>query len=159
MSTRHLTALAVLLALAPAAPASDPVGVYAVIDKVVFEPGTGAAKRVQVWGTFARAQGHGDTYTAPERGYLYFSVAPDKEDLCRREWADLKKLAGTQECVAFGSRYKPTGKVRKKRDPAKGPDVYPVGFGLTRVPADNYEARELLKGSKARDKGSDRKQP
>jgi hypothetical protein len=160
MSTRHLAALAVLLALAPAATASDPVGVYAVIDKVVLEPGSGAARRIQVWGTFARAvKGNGEEYTAPEHGYMYFSLPPDKQDLCRKEWTDLKKLAGTKQCVAFGSRYKPTGTVRKKDDPAKEPDVYPVGFGLTKVGADNYEARKLLEKTKSPDKGSDGKRP
>jgi hypothetical protein len=154
MSTRHFAVLAALLMLAPVARASDPVGIYAVIDKVVLESDT---DRVQVWGVFARAQRGGDTYTEPERGYMYFTAAPDKEDLCHKEWADLKKVAGTKQCVAFGSRYKPTGTVRKKGDAAKAPDVYHVGFGLTKVPADNYEARKLLEQSKSQDKGKGKK--
>src|ERR1043165_3395435 len=31
--------------------ASDPVGVYAVIDKVVLEPGETSPQRIQIWGT------------------------------------------------------------------------------------------------------------
>jgi hypothetical protein len=159
MSTRHFAVLAVLLALAPAVRASDPVGIYAVVDKVVFEPGTGPAERVKVWGTFARADGSGDTYTVPERGYLYFTVAPGKEGVCRKEWADLRKVAGKRQCVAFGSRYKPTGTLRKKDDPAKDPDVYPVGFGMTKVPATEGEAPRLLERSKPPDKGKDGDRP
>jgi len=38
MSRRHLISLAVLLAVGGAARASDPVGIYAVIERVVLEP-------------------------------------------------------------------------------------------------------------------------
>ena len=149
MSRRHLGVAAVLLALAPAARASDPVGIYALIDKVVLEPSDGPAERVQVWGVFALARGNGFTYAAPERGVMYFKLAKDKkkEDVCRKEWADLKKVAGTKQVVAFGARYAANGNgtVRKGGgDPTKNPDVYPVGFGMTKVPAKNYMAKELL---------------
>ena len=40
----------------------------------------------------------------PERGYLYFVADKDKEAVSRREWADLKRVAGTGQCVALGSR-------------------------------------------------------
>src|SRR5687767_2202110 len=71
---------------ATAALASDPTGVYAVVDKVVLEPTPDAPQRVQVWGTFVLASGRGSTYGPPERGYMYFSALPGKEDVCRREW-------------------------------------------------------------------------
>ena len=76
MSRRHLAVLAVLLAV-PAARASDPVGIYAVVDKVVLEPSTGPADHIQVWGVFALAQpGGGDVYAPPQRGYMSFTLAP-----------------------------------------------------------------------------------
>jgi len=156
MNRRHLAVLAVLLAV-PAARASDPVGVYAVVDKVVLEPSTGAPDRIQVWGAFALARNGGDEYAPPERGYMYFSLAPGKENVCRKEWADLKKLAGTNQCVAFGARYKNNGTVRRGGDPTKAADVYPVGFGLTKVPADSGEARKLLALPKPPDKGKGEK--
>ena len=32
--------------------ASDPVGIYAVVKKVVFEPNETAPERIQIWGAF-----------------------------------------------------------------------------------------------------------
>src|SRR5207247_2166250 len=49
MSRRHLAVAAVLLALAPAVRASDPVGIYAVVDKVMVSPSSGQAGRTPVW--------------------------------------------------------------------------------------------------------------
>jgi hypothetical protein len=145
MSRKHLAVAVLLLALAPAARASDPTGIYAVVDKVILEPSTGSAERIQVWGVFALSQGKGgDEYSPPSRGYLYFTVVKGKEDVCRKEWADLKKLAGTKQCVAFGSRYERKGGIRQRTDPTKDPDRYPLGFGLTKVPADNEMAKKLL---------------
>src|SRR5262245_45251948 len=140
MSRRHLAVVAVLLALAPAVRASDPVGIYAVLDKVMISPSTGPAEGIQIWGVFAVAEGRGEQYSPPTRGYMSFTIAKGKEEVCRKEWADLKKLAGTKQCVAFGARYGRKGTVRQSGDPTKAPDVYPVGFGLTKVPDDNYMA-------------------
>ena len=145
MSRRHLAVAAVLLALAPAVRASDPVGIYAVVDKVMVSPSSGPAESIQIWGVFALAQNSGgNDYAPPRRGYMSFTLVKGKEDVCRKEWADLKKLAGTQQCVAFGTHYGRKGTVRQGGDPTKAPDVYPLGFGLTKVPADNYIAKKLL---------------
>jgi hypothetical protein len=57
------------------AEASDPVGIYAIVEKVVFEPNDQAPERIQVWGAFALSDAqHGDGYLAPQRGYLYYSL-------------------------------------------------------------------------------------
>jgi len=156
MRRKHLV-VAVLLALAPAARASDPVGIYAVIDKVVLEPSVGSPERIQVWGTFALAKGKGgDDYAEPARGYMSFTIVKGKENACRKEWADLDKLAGSKQCVAFGSRYYLKSTVRKGGDPTKNPDAYPLGFGLTKVPADEYMAKKLLAASKKPTEGKDK---
>src|SRR5690242_4168060 len=76
--------------------ASDFTGVYAVVDKVVFEPSDTAPARVQIWGAFALSDGQrGSNYNAAEKGYLYYSCEAGRESICRREWADLKSVAGT----------------------------------------------------------------
>jgi hypothetical protein len=105
--------LAAAIALALIAPltASGPVGVFAVIEKVVFEPdGTTAAnaERVQVWGAFSYVEG-GIQFAGPlhdiERGYMYFTLpkgTPAQVQAARNEWADLKGVAGTGQGVAFG---------------------------------------------------------
>jgi hypothetical protein len=118
--------------------ASDPVGVYAFVDKVVLEPSDGQPERIQVWGGFALAEGRGDTYTPAKRGYMYFAIKPGEEEVARKEWADLKNLAGTDQFVAFGMRYKPAGKVRDAAAKPEKPDVYQTGFGLTKIKKHDY---------------------
>lgn len=92
--------------------ASWPLAFYGMIENVVFEPDEAGARRVQVWGAF--------TYTQPaetalnvavsprvERGYLYFALpdgaSPGDVRLVRREWADLKAVAGRDQAVGFGA--------------------------------------------------------
>jgi hypothetical protein len=85
-------------------PASGPLGIYGIVEKVVLEPDEKSRERIQVWGAFMYVDGPG---TAPgavspaRRGYLYFSLPPvipgftssKQIDLVRNEWADLKAVA------------------------------------------------------------------
>jgi hypothetical protein len=88
--------------------ASGPLGLFAVVEKVVFEPNEQAAERIQLWGAFAFvAGGVQGTFTAPpQRGYFYFSIpesySQKQRETVRKEWADLKSVAGTSQGVAFG---------------------------------------------------------
>ncbi len=111
---------------------SDPIGIFARVDKVVFEPNAEAPERIQVWGAFALASKQGGAYEPVQRGYLYYSLKPGKEEVCRKEWADLKAIAGTDQIVGIGRRYEPT-RLRKATDKPADPDVYPVGYGLAKV--------------------------
>src|SRR6266496_2813284 len=113
--------------------ASDPVGIYALVDKVVLEPNETNPERIQVWGAFAIAEGSGYSYKNAERGYLYYKLNPEKPGACHNEWTDLKTVAGTGQIVAFGSRYGGKGVLRKKDAKPENPDVYPVAMGLTKV--------------------------
>src|SRR5437870_822109 len=86
--------------------ASDRVAVYAKVDKVVFEPNEQAPERVQVWGVFSVADWRNNNmndYQPTARGYLYFTLGKNPE-IARREWTDLKSVAGTNQIVAFGLR-------------------------------------------------------
>jgi len=130
-------AIVAFLALSPLAlrtgAVSDPIGVFARVDKVIFEPNAEAPERVQVWGAFALAgKEGGSTYLPVRRGYLYFSAKPGKEDVCRKEWKDLNSIAGTDQIVGFGRRYE-TIRLRKASDKPTDPDVYPIGVGLARI--------------------------
>src|SRR2546422_399079 len=114
--------------------ASDWIGIYARIDKVVFEPDATAPERIQIWGAFALASKENrNSYETGKRGYLYYSLKPGKEEVCRKEWADLKAKAGTDQIIGFGGRDMPTGRLRKADEKATDPDVYPVGFGLVKM--------------------------
>jgi hypothetical protein len=144
MKKAFMCGLAALLATVAIARASDPLGVFAVVDKVVFEPSDGPAERIQVWGTFCLIRG-GDSvdYTAPQRGYLYFTLVKDKEEQCRKEWADLKNVAGIGECIAFGARNQKPGTVRTGGIDPKSADPYPLALGLHKVGKDNYLSEQL----------------
>ena len=136
--------LLVLCAYSSPARASDPVGIYALVEKVVTEPSEGTPQRVTVWGVFALAEGRsGDEYAEPVYGYLHYS-ADEKPDAARREWADLKSVAGTGQAVAFGSRYKEKGRVRTATEKPGTPDAYPVAMGVTKLRRDHYGPVRIL---------------
>jgi hypothetical protein len=140
--TLLLTAAA-LLALGGAARASDPVGIYGLIEKVVLEPSADKPERAQVWGAFRLATRGGDEYAKPVYGYLYYGLADGKADDCRREWADLKSVAGTGQAVAFAARYAQKGTVRQAAAKPDKPDPYPIAEGVTKLSASGALAKEL----------------
>src|SRR4029079_14366816 len=75
--------------------ASDPMAVYARVDKVVLEPDTDSPRMIQVWGVFAMAKPDDrNDYLAPLRGHLYLTLVGDSRTV-RAEWEDLKQVAGT----------------------------------------------------------------
>jgi hypothetical protein len=144
-----LAGLALLLAWGAAARASDPLGAYAVADKVVLEPSEGSPTQIQIWGTFVLNQKGGRTHTAPAYGYLYYKLDSDNAEACRKEWADWKKEAGTGSVIGFGSNYNlgKLGKVHPAAEKPENPAVYPLGNGLVKIPdGANFNAavQELL---------------
>ena len=114
--------------------ASDPVGVYGIVEKVVFEPNDNAPQRIQVWGAFAVAQKtNPNDYQPAQRGYLYYTLTPGKESICLTEWKDLKAVAGTGQPVAFGVRWTAKDRLRKSTEKAESPDVYTLGSGVVKL--------------------------
>ncbi len=114
--------------------ASDPVGLYGLIEKVKFEPSDEKPERVVLWGSFSVAQGErGEQYKLPEKGYLYFSLPEKKPEVALKEWSDLKSIAGQKEVVGFSTRYGEPAKVRKETEQPRDPDPYRTGFGLVRM--------------------------
>jgi hypothetical protein len=99
-------AMALAVAWIGTVKASDPVGIYARVDRVWLEPNEATAERIKIWGAFSLAAGRGDSYAVPECGYLYFQIVPGQEKQCRAEWADFKRVAGTGQIIAFGNRYR-----------------------------------------------------
>ena len=117
------------LVLAAAVPllASDFIGVYAKIDRVVIDNDT-----AQIWGVFAAAKPDDrNDYLPPARGYLYFKAGQNAE-MTRKEWNDLKQVAGTGEIVAFSARPF-TARIRKSGEKPENPDTYSINTGITRV--------------------------
>lgn len=110
---RILLAASVLLIATVTLPASGPVGIFGIVEKVVFEPSEASPERLQVWGAFAYVDGNERTAivaSPAKRGYLYFKLpaiaannSTQKEiDATKIEWADLKAVAGTGQAVGFG---------------------------------------------------------
>jgi hypothetical protein len=77
--------------------------VYAIIDVVAFEPSRDAAKSIRISGTFiVPVPVSSGLHMAPQRGFLYLSLVPEREPAIRTDWADLAAAAGTGEVVGFG---------------------------------------------------------
>ncbi len=102
------------LAAATSLNASGRIGFYGIVEKVVFEPSEAAPERILVWGVFAYVDGgasQNNAVSAAKRGYLYFRLrsgipgfTPDRQaEASKKEWADLKAVAGTGQAVGFGS--------------------------------------------------------
>jgi hypothetical protein len=106
-------AIAALIVSVPALTASGYVGVYGIVEKIVVEPNDSAPERIQIWGAFAFVNGtlaQSSGVTAAKRGYLYFRMPATVNERAteaglqavRREWADLRAIAGTGQAVGFG---------------------------------------------------------
>jgi hypothetical protein len=131
--------VAAAVALVAMAPPSDPVAVYAVVDRVAFAPDSINPATIQIWGTFAVSEKKpGDNYLPAVKGYLYYRVDPANERASRVEWKDLQAVAGSKSIVGFASKWVsiPLGRVRCITEVASNPDVYPTqnSMGVTRVP-------------------------
>jgi hypothetical protein len=120
--------------------ASDPVGIYALPDRVETLDADGLAPQVRIEGVFAlawRDDGGVARYSDPQAGYLLLRCPAGHEAACEREWGDLKTVVGTGQCAAFGHRYetdpKPPARVRPRGEPPSEPDLYPIGQGVVFV--------------------------
>lgn len=123
------------------------VAIYGIVSRVTFEPND----CVRISGIFVVPvhMSSGD-YQKPQRGYLYLKFEPDAEQAIRREWNDLKAIAGSGKVVAFGqywvpNPYDPQGNphhslevtVHPESEIGATPDVYPIPLpgGVTKAEA------------------------
>lgn len=101
-----ILAFTLLLAGTVSLNASGPLGIYGIVEKVVYEPNDTLPERIQVWGAFAYVEtsvvGQSLTVSAAKKGYLYFRLGGASDTVVRNEWADLKSVAGTGQAVGFG---------------------------------------------------------
>ena len=145
MTLRKVAIAAALLAaftlrVAPVA-ASDPVGIYCVVQKVVMEPDECAPTRIQVWGAFSFADARTGGYTDVSKGYLYMSMPKDSSPaqiqankVATAEWMDMKAVAGTGEVIGFGARRGANPRVRPATEKPVDPDAYaPINIGVVKL--------------------------
>jgi hypothetical protein len=129
---------------------ADPVGVYCMIERLQFEPPTGEADRIQVWGVFAFADGpSGDGYGVVQRGYMYYSCPSGRRAPCKNDWEDLRWFSGTGKGVGYGSRSAPVGRLRKENEPPAKPDPYPAQGGIVKVESKDPAYVDLVARLKA----------
>ena len=77
-------------------------------------------------------------YGAPEQGYFYYTCAKGQDTTCVAEWMDLKATAAKGDIVGFGTRYNPSGRLRKADEKAASPDLYPTNVGVVKLAASTY---------------------
>ena len=131
-TTNGMLAFVVILASINTADASDPTGVYALIHRAEITSAGTAEERLVIWGVFCTAVGR-RKYNSPIHGFLSYKLKNGKEAVCRKEWADFKRVAGTNQCVAFGSRHRPIGRIRGMGEGPFGPVEYPLNIGVRKV--------------------------
>jgi hypothetical protein len=141
---RFFTTVIAIALCAGAARASGPVAVYALIDSVSLELNAEKPERIRLSGVFITAVERTNEYSAPKRGYLYFTLPLENDSLARSEWADLKKVAGTRQVVGIGSSWAGSARVRNADEEPKSPDRYMMGNGLVKVNSDHPRAKALL---------------
>jgi hypothetical protein len=114
--------------------ASGAIGVYGLIDKVIFEPNTNRPERIQIWGVFVfPTPGSPNSFSAPQRGYLYYKRGDD--DLpALLEWANLRSQAGAHQVVGFTEV--PAPQLRKPDQRPENPDAYRRGIGVSTLRSD-----------------------
>ena len=65
------------------------IGIYGIVDKVVFGTEESSPERIQIWGLFiVPVPISSGWYKAPPRGVLYFSIPPDRKEIARKSGAN-----------------------------------------------------------------------
>jgi hypothetical protein len=138
------TVIFLLVQISPAK--NGNIGIYGIVNKVVLEPDENAPERIQIWGLFAvPVPISSGLYRAPRRGILYFSLPSDKKKIAIKEWAELKRLAGSGQILGFAEYWVPNPNdpqgnphtslvVHVHEDvPLGSPDPYPLGIGVLKI--------------------------
>jgi hypothetical protein len=142
-----IMSVAVIFLLVQISPAKNGnIGIYGIVDKVVFEPDENAPERIQIWGLFVvPVPISSGLYRAPRRGILYFSLPPDRKKNAIKEWVGLKRLAGSGQILGFTEYWVPNPNdpqgnphtslvVYVHEDvPLGSPDPYPLGIGVLKI--------------------------
>lgn len=137
-----LVAASVLLLLLPHGSViakNSSIGIYAIIDQVTLEPDNVSPRFARISGVFVvPASMSSGSYQKPQKGLLYFRIAPGQENATRKDWEELKSTAGSDKVVTFGQYWVPNPRdsqgnphhsleVRVRTEGEVGnPDVYPI---------------------------------
>jgi len=164
---RSLFVLSIAALLGSSLMADGPVGVYAMVQKVVFEPSETEPTAIQVWGVFVWVDGglkSPGPINLPQRGYMYFKLPAGPTDIAaaRKQWAEIRAIADTSQIIAFGdwnyvgpfeNLHVPVAggqedvRVRRQNEMPARPISYPIRSGLVKVANDpaHESLRTLMK--------------
>ncbi|MEM7263321.1 MAG: hypothetical protein AAF488_15135 [Planctomycetota bacterium] len=120
----------VLLGMAGAAVASDRTAAYLIVDRVEYLPNAEAPTEAKIHGLYCIATGErarrNNRLTRPTLGFVHVALIPERKELCRNEWKDLERLAGTRYVAAFGSRWESVPKLHAPGAKNTQPDPHPI---------------------------------
>ncbi len=105
-----LVAVALLLSLTSTSliAKNATIGIYALIDEVTFEPDDSSPNLIRIAGVFVvPVPMSSGQYKSPQRGYLYFRIPSGMQQATRKDWNELKTVAGTGRVVGFGQYWVP----------------------------------------------------
>jgi hypothetical protein len=149
-----LAAFAASLALVGVAQASEPAGLYVLVEEVEVGGGQGEKTEwIKIRGVFMNEPSFHErppfpTTYGPKRGWAHFSLPDQKQELARLEWKDFTRLA-KGDIVAFGSTHAnklPTGSVdtfvSDRKADARSVQ-YPVDHGMYLIHPDRKPAETL----------------
>ena len=133
-----------LLATRAMAKGGETIGVFALIDRVTLDQGGPSSDTIKIFGVFMVPTPHSsNSWSAPQRGYLYFRVPRGAESDARKEWNQFKTLAGKRQVIGFASWWSPNPNaagvhyplevtVWSETKPPGTPEPYPLAFGVIR---------------------------
>src|SRR5438046_2426169 len=84
------TAVLVITVCLGVANASGPIAVYALVDKVAFEPSADKPERIRVSGVFITVGERSDVYWASQRAELYLALPTANDEFAKNGWVELK---------------------------------------------------------------------
>jgi hypothetical protein len=120
----------------PQAHASDQIGVYAKIGKVIVN-----GSQVTICGAFRVANTAGD-YQPAATGYLFYECKGDSktQTMCQMQWTEIANGVTGKNCVGWGNRHGTYGEDTKNTQvrttlPAQGPNPYPLEMGVVQMPS------------------------
>jgi hypothetical protein len=148
MRSIALAVFCLFLVQVDAASASEPTGLYVLVEKVELEPG----KRIRIFGVFMNdtaPETSPEPFYGPVSGWASFRLPERKQDLARLEWEDIKSAEGKGKVLALGSAYAEVfhpavgNHVSQDREQAREAE-YPVGHGLYLMRDNSAPAIKLL---------------
>lgn len=128
------TIMVLLLGALAAAPqvaqASMPMGVWATIDSVTYEPSAAAPERVRIVGVFVLSSSYTEWNKNPTAGQLYYQCPKGKEATCKMEWQEIAKKVGSKTgCLGWSGEAAAKPKLYGCSDKPMTPDDYPIVQG------------------------------